>query len=149
MFRLKRSIFTKCIVLIALMVSFSACGGRNSQAGNGSGVTVSAEPMSTMVGETMLMVNLTDSSGVPVTDAEIRVKGDMSHAGMTPVLADPVSFADGAYPVPFEWTMAGDWFLTIDVTLADGTTFTERIDGFEIGEGDGEMEMEMDHSSDE
>ena len=149
---MNRSLFEKSLsflILLILGLLLIGCGGRNSQGGNASGVTVSADPMSTIVGETMLMVNLTNSAGAPVTDAEITVKGDMTHAGMTPVLADPVRYDDGtgAYPVPFEWTMSGDWFLTIDVTLADGTTFTERVENIEIGEGDGEMEM--DHNSDE
>jgi len=32
------------------------------------------------------------------------------------------------YAIPFEWTMGGDWVVTVDVTLADGRTASRQFD---------------------
>jgi len=114
-----------CLLLVVLTV---ACGGRQNQAANDTGVTVTVQPAATAVGETNLTITLTDASGQPVTDAEVAVRGDMSHAGMTPVLRSGLAEEPGVYTAPFEWTMAGDWIVTVDFTLADGRSGTETFD---------------------
>ncbi|MEM7799221.1 MAG: FixH family protein [Chloroflexota bacterium] len=128
---MNRTILT-AILFVSLFAV--ACGGRNSQAGNAAGLEVTAYAASERVGQTTLEIELIDADGSPIDDAAIAVKGDMTHAGMQPVLADGATFENGVYSLPFEWTMAGDWFLTLDITLADGTMVTERIDGYEITE---------------
>ncbi len=52
----------------------------------------------------------------------------MTHAGMQPVLADAGSGADGVYPADFEWTMSGDWVVTVTAALPDGRTALRRFD---------------------
>jgi hypothetical protein len=47
---------------------------------------------------------------------------------MMPVLRDAVEREPGMYTVPFEWTMAGDWIVTIDGTLSDGEVFTHTFE---------------------
>ncbi|MDJ0756640.1 MAG: copper chaperone PCu(A)C [Ardenticatenaceae bacterium] len=135
-----------------------ACGGRVSQQVDAGDVVMEFEPMSTAVGETMVMVTLKDGDGNSINDASLSVRGDMTHAGMTPVVEEIASGENGVYQVPFEWTMGGDWFVTIDATLADGTVVTRRFEDISI-EGEGEMtmddmedmdgmeEMEMDHGA--
>jgi copper(I)-binding protein len=89
-----------------------------------------------------LVVVLTDASGAPITDATVAVEGNMNHAGMIPVLADPTADdadgnADGRYHLPFTFTMLGDWIITVTVTQADGSNFSRNLeirsgsDGFE------------------
>ena len=57
-----------------------------------------------------------------VTGAAVKVTGDMTHAGMAPVLADAVEPAPGLYRADdFAFTMAGDWILTTDIVLPDGS----------------------------
>ena len=78
-------------------------------------------------------VEVTDADGMPITDAQVAVVGNMSHAGMVPVEAPAVTddadgAADGRYVLPFTFTMLGDWVMTVTVTLADGTTVTQDID---------------------
>jgi len=113
--------------LFLVLLSASACGGRQNHPTNDTGVTVTAEPAATAVGETTLVVTLTDASGQPVSDATVQVRGDMTHAGMTPVLRTGLPTEPGVYSVPFEWTMAGDWIVTVDFTLADGRSGTETF----------------------
>lgn len=94
------------------------------------------------------MITIKDSDGNPVNDATVDIKGDMSHAGMQPVLGESSSSnGEGMYMIPYEWTMAGDWFVTVNVTLADGTVGSERFDFNGISGEMSESEMEdMDHS---
>ncbi len=63
---------------------------------------------------------LEDGSGV--SGAQVQVTGDMTHAGMAPVIRDAVETEPGLYRADdFTFTMAGDWILTADIVLADGS----------------------------
>ena len=69
-----------------------------------------------------------DASGAPVEGATVSLKGDMSHAGMQPVLAEASGGAGGIYQSPWVWTMSGDWIVTITAVLPDGRTLVRRVD---------------------
>lgn len=61
--------------------------------------------------------------GAAVAGATVRVVGDMTHAGMVPVVADATDVGGGIYRTSdFLFDMAGDWVLSVDVTYPDGTT---------------------------
>jgi hypothetical protein len=80
------------------------------------------------VGETMLQVRLTDADGEPLREASIEVRGDMTHAGMMPVMGTGTDDdRDGVYDVPFDWNMGGDWVLTITATTPDGTVVSQMF----------------------
>ncbi len=84
-------------------------------------------------GASYLQVRVTDAAGAPVTDAQVSLEGNMNHAGMVPVISAAVSddadgIADGVYQVPFEFTMLGDWIITVSVTAADGATASTDVD---------------------
>ena len=60
--------------------------------------------------------------GAPVPGAAVRVVGDMTHAGMVPVVAEAIDVGGGVYRTnDFLFDMAGDWVLSVDVTYPDGT----------------------------
>jgi hypothetical protein len=60
--------------------------------------------------------------GAPVSGARVRVVGDMTHAGMVPVVAEALEAGAGVYRTEgFAFDMAGDWVLSVDVTYPDGT----------------------------
>lgn len=64
-----------------------------------------------------------DRDGVAVEGAEVEISGDMTHAGMVPVIRAAGETAPGVYradDVVFD--MAGDWIVTADVTLPDGSS---------------------------
>ncbi|TFH35463.1 MAG: hypothetical protein E4G99_07240 [Anaerolineales bacterium] len=71
-------------------------------------------------GSSTLIIQISDENGTGLGELTLAVRGDMSHAGMGPILVDAVTSASSLYSVPFEWSMAGDWVLTISSTLADG-----------------------------
>lgn len=59
--------------------------------------------------------------GRAVVGASVEITGDMTHAGMIPVIRKAVEVEPGLYRADtFEFTMAGDWFLTAEVVLSDG-----------------------------
>lgn len=120
---------TTAVSLLTLLLLFalSACGGRQSAAVNETGVLVDLDTPSLRVGETEMLVRLTDSNGRPAANAAIEVRGDMSHAGMVPVVRTGQTDAAGLFATPFEWTMSGDWFVTVTFTLPDGRSGAERF----------------------
>jgi hypothetical protein len=86
-------------------------------------------PFPPIIGESRLVIQIADNMGNPIDDAQMAIRGSMSHAGMIPVLAELEGGGkDGVYDVPFEWTMAGDWIVTVDVQLPDGTMAEEHFD---------------------
>lgn len=61
-------------------------------------------------------------AGAPATGATVAVVGDMTHAGMAPVVASTVAeVAPGVYRTQgFAFDMVGDWEITADVRYTDG-----------------------------
>lgn len=80
------------------------------------------------VGQSTLLITVRDAQDQPVNDALIEVTGDMTHAGMMPVSGKVESGTEGKYEVPFNWSMGGDWILTVKATLPDGRTASQRFD---------------------
>jgi hypothetical protein len=40
---------------------------------------------------------------------------------MVPILAETKNGDKGLYQIPIEWTMGGDWVITVQATLSNGT----------------------------
>lgn len=74
---------------------------------------------------TVVVYLLEDGEGV--SGAEVEVTGDMTHAGMAPVIAETVEAEPGLYRTEgFEFTMGGDWILTAEIAMPDGSTATAQ-----------------------
>ena len=63
-----------------------------------------------------------------MTGARIKLEGNMSHAGMAPVFADAKETETGRYQSSMDLSMAGDWYVSARVTLADGRQFGREIE---------------------
>ena len=73
-----------------------------------------------VLGTTPIVVYVLQN-GEGVSGAQIEITGDMTHAGMVPVIAQAVESEKGLYRADdFAFTMAGDWILTADIEMADG-----------------------------
>lgn len=134
MIRLARLALT---VLILITLIFMACSRQDASEAENSDVQIALQPL---LEEETLVVILSDSSGAPITGATVALEGNMNHAGMIPVLAEPVTddadgSADGRYRLPFTFTMLGDWIVTVTVTQADGSGFSRNLNVRASAEG--------------
>jgi hypothetical protein len=125
------------LILVVVLLSLALVGcSRISQQGTratGLDIALAVHPDPPGVGPCHLTINLTDAEGAPIDKAHLQIKGDMTHAGMKPVLAEVGDGEGGKYETPFEWTMGGDWIVTVTATLPDGRTaqqqFTYTVQG--------------------
>ena len=73
-------------------------------------------------------ITLRDRSRAPVVGAKLRLEGQMSHPGMTPVVTELRERSEGMYEAQLQLSMAGDWILVISGQLRDGTQIVKQID---------------------
>ena len=120
-------------VLVLLVILFAACAAQPVTPETTSpAVTVTLIPDHAGVEGDTLTVQLSDANGQPLIGAQVSIEGNMTHAGMVPMVSDPVAddadgAADGSYAVPFQFSMLGDWIITVSATLADGSTASQEI----------------------
>ncbi len=80
-------------------------------------LTIAPDPPT--IGDATLTITVTQQNQ-PLAGAAVAVRGDMTHAGMRPIIPDAASTdAQGKLVVPFKWSMSGDWIVSVTVTLAD------------------------------
>lgn len=118
------------LVVIVIGLIGAGCGRMQAAATpvqDGFVMALDVQPSPPVVGGGQLVVTLTDPAGSPVADARLTVEGNMSHAGMKPSFGTVTAAADGRYTVAIQWTMAGDWYVDITATLADGRTIARRF----------------------
>lgn len=117
---------------LSMLLIFTACGqpstATTSPVNVDIAVRVEPEPLS--VGETTLIVTLTDGSASPVGGARLQVHGDMDHQGMTALNREVSESSGGEYRVPFEWTMGGGWIVTVTAHMPDGGEISRTFDFF-------------------
>lgn len=92
------------------------------------GVDLAFSPQPPQIGPETVTVVLNDADGQPISGAGVELEGNMSHAGMVPVLAQAVEMAPGRYQAELEFTMGGDWFFLVRVDLPDGRSMERKID---------------------
>lgn len=134
-----------CLAIVLLVVA--AC--RQQQPVAPADIQLELKASDTRVGETTLMLMVTDADGKPLSNpGTLSVRGDMNHAGMVPVFAEAEGATDGVFSLPFEWTMAGSWLVEASLTLPSGDIASETFT-FEIlteANGNGMAPMD-DHRS--
>ena len=91
-------------------------------------ITPEVQPQPARVGQATITLRVTNSSGVPINRARIKLEGNMSHSGMAPVFADAAEFEPGHYRANIELNMAGDWIVLVHLSLADGTTVDRQFE---------------------
>lgn len=85
-------------------------------------------PQPPAVGRATVTLKVTDAAGRALTGAKIKIEGNMSHAGMSPVFAEAGEVAPGRYQAHLEFTMSGDWVLLMDLTLPDNRRLQRQIE---------------------
>jgi len=98
----------------------TGCGSENGDAQAELSYELTVEPDPPRTGLAKLQLRGTDAAGEPVEGAALRIEGNMNHAGMVPEFADATESQPGHYEAELEFTMGGDWILTVEATTADG-----------------------------
>lgn len=89
-------------------------------------IDLAFDPDPPVMGDASLVVMVTRDDA-PLADAPVSVRGDMNHAGMRPELGEATTDADGKATIPFEWSMGGDWIVTVSVTLPDSSEVSQEF----------------------
>jgi hypothetical protein len=117
------------VLLLLALLPASGCGPRGTTEGGADvKVDLTLQPEPPKVGTETAVVTLADKAGRPVREAAVKLEGNMNHAGMTPVFADARETEPGKYEAALEFTMGGDWFVLVNVTLADGRRLSRKVD---------------------
>jgi hypothetical protein len=107
------------VFLLVVGLAATACGSR--QGANTATITLAAH-RATTAGPVDVDATLKDPAGRPITGATVILRGDMTHAGMAPVIVQMHETGNGHYQAKdFHFTMAGNWVLTAGAALPDGT----------------------------
>ncbi len=131
-----------CLLLLSMILV--ACRQQQPSADD---IQLSMSVSDMLVGETTLLVKVTDSDGNILSNpGALKVRGDMDHAGMIPVLAEADSAINGVFSLPFEWTMGGGWIIEASLTRPDGAVASETFHYEILTEADETGMAEMDHS---
>ena len=95
-----------------------------------SGITFKyvVNPQPPRTGAETIDVELRDAQGQAVSGAHVELEGNMSHAGMSPVIGVTREIEPGKYRGTLPLTMAGDWIVLVNVTLANGQRAQHQIE---------------------
>lgn len=126
---MQRLVHASAHALVALMLAsaLGACAEPPPEAPDVD-VELAVDPQPPRQGPANVTVWLRDAAGEPLSGARLQIEGNMNHAGMRPSFATPEEVAPGRYQATLDFTMAGDWFLLVGATLADGRQMQRRID---------------------
>ncbi|MCY3782066.1 MAG: copper chaperone PCu(A)C [Chloroflexi bacterium] len=133
--------------LLCLLLGVMLLAGCRQQQPSATDIQLSMSVSDLLVGETTLLVKVTDKDGKALANpGTLKLRGDMDHAGMVPVLAEADSAANGVFTLPFEWTMGGGWTVEARLTLPDGTVASETFRYQILTEASDSGMADMDHS---
>lgn len=113
-------------LFLALIITLVGCrrAGQNLTDIN---ISLTLAPNPPQVGQMMVTVTLTDAEAQPISGAKVELEGNMSHAGMAPVIAQAMEVGSGSYAAPLEFGMAGDWFVLVRASLPDGRKLEYQV----------------------
>ncbi len=113
------------LALLVLPLTAASCGADAREDAAPLDVALELDPSPPRTGPVRVTVALR-SGDAPLAGAEVRLEGNMNHAGMVPELATAEETEPGRYAADMEFTMGGDWFFVVTATGPDGQT-VERV----------------------
>ncbi len=132
------------LMLLGILLILVGCRATNQATIDNLQVDIALDTDTPTVGDANLLLTLTTDDGSPVEDASVSVRGDMTHAGMVPVLVDPVTDStNGVYTIPIQFTMSGDWIFTVTIELANGDTTELEYTVDAVANDNADMDMDM------
>ena len=85
-------------------------------------------PQPPRMGPGVITLVVADVEGEAISGAHVSLEGDMTHAGMGPVIAEAKEMGAGRYQAPFEFSMGGDWVVLVHITLPSGQTVERQFE---------------------
>ena len=125
---MRKLVFVGLLVVISVLLA--ACGGSATPDASAKPVNIQVEsdPSPAVVGDAELVFTITDASGNPFESARVDVSADhtdMSGMGMSGAATDQGS---GRYSINANFSMTGNWKLTVYVRNDQGLDYKEDID---------------------
>ena len=134
---MKFAALLRFILLLGLLLIVAAC--RQDEKLSAGDVQLDLTVSDLLVGETTLLLTVTDKQGKAIAEpGALQLRGDMDHAGMTPVLADSNTAQNGKFTVPFEWSMGGSWTVEAELSLPGGAVAKQTFRYEVMSEADDE-----------
>ena len=118
---------TLLVTVVAVAMPICGCR-READASSDVKVDLSFDPAPPQMGTSKVILNMTDAKGDPVIGAELKLEGNMNHAGMKPSFATMSETSPGHYTGSLEFTMGGDWFIIVSGKTAEGRQIERKID---------------------
>lgn len=122
---LRSLILLPCVCVGSVLTA--GCGSADRQASDVQ-VDIALDPSPPVVGDAQVTLRLTGADGKRLDGAEVRLEGNMNHAGMKPSFANLRETEPGRYAGTLEFTMGGDWFILVTATLPDGRRIEHKTD---------------------
>ena len=119
-------------LVFALSIVLAACGSAATPAADNSAkpanIKLESKPSPASVGDAELIFTITDASGNPIEGATVDVSADhtdMSGMGMNGTATDQ---GFGKYSINANFSMSGNWKLTVYVRNGQGLDYKEEIE---------------------
>ena len=119
-------------LVLVLSVVLAACGSAPTSAPENSAkpvnIKLESKPSPVSVGDAELILTITDASGNPIEGATVDVSADhidMSGMSMSGAATDQ---GFGKYSINTNFSMSGNWKLTVYVRNAQGLDYKEDIE---------------------
>jgi len=119
-------VIARLALVVLLVAFFPAC----HKTARNPAITLKYQvtPQPPRVGTTTFDLELRDANNQAVSGAHVELEGNMSHAGMSPVVGVTREIDRGKYRGTLPLTMAGDWIILVNVTLANGEHAQQQIE---------------------
>ncbi len=85
------------------------------------------------VGPESITLKLRDAQGEIIAGAQVELEGNMTHAGMAPIFGQAIEVAPGMYRAMMQFSMAGDWVITLRARLSDGQQVEQQFEVKVVG----------------
>jgi hypothetical protein len=117
--------YTRIFAAAAIIVGVAVVAGillfRQTAPAGSVQIHMTSDPFPMSIGNTTLLVTLTNADGARMDEAAVEVSAEMMHMGMLPLTRQTSHSLNGEYRVPIIWPMAGQWMVDVTVHLQNTT----------------------------
>lgn len=124
-----------CIALLILLLFGSvACGGGKEEMAPGASTTdeinisLTTNPNPPASGQVQVIVTLTDVAGQTIDNADVYILGGHTEMGGMNLEGEAVGQGNGRYTFRADFSMSGDWLVTVEVRDVGTETIRQEFD---------------------